>query len=81
LDEVKVEKMSIVVNRIEFPALPKRQQVPRQRGFDSSVWKTPLAIVAKIDDTIQKNIDAPIRSRNRWLFKRSLFKILISLVM
>ncbi|KAK2455222.1 hypothetical protein QL285_002697 [Trifolium repens] len=59
LDEAKVEKMSIVVNRIEFPALPKRQQVPRQRGFDSSVWKTPLAIVAKIDDTIQKNIDAP----------------------
>jgi hypothetical protein len=65
-DEAKVKKclelMFTMMNGIEFPA-------PRQRGFDSLVWKTHLAqdeassstsaSVAKADDTIQENIDAP----------------------
>jgi hypothetical protein len=56
------ELMFTMMNGIEFPA-------PRQRGFDSLVWKTHLAqdeassstsaSVAKADDTIQENIDAP----------------------
>ncbi|MCH79535.1 ras GTPase-activating protein-binding protein 2-like [Trifolium medium] len=74
LDEAKVEKidddlMSTMENRIEFPPLPRKQQPLRQRGFDPSVWKAPLAqdeasssnsaSVANADDTIHENIDAP----------------------